>query len=135
MLPFSADDEDKAEAIREAHHVLKTLPDDVTDCQIEQTISKVREPLCDDIRRDRRIEELIAYGRAQATLVLARLFRQEAIDREDFLGSHLRRELQELVSQALEEELDGSESWPEVDELVESIIADELELEQEPEEG
>ena len=63
------------------------------------------------------------------------LYRDGAISREDWLDSELSKDLGEAVTDALREELTGSESTDEVEELVADVVADELHLEPADEDG
>jgi hypothetical protein len=82
-------------------------------------------PLSKRITNDRRIDELIKYGRGRVANILSELFHEGAIEREEWLDVDLRHDLE----QAIVEELDGSETEQGVEQLVESIVEAELDLE------
>lgn len=132
LLPWGADDADKREAKDLALERVEELPIETGDSEVEEEIRDALAPLCEEIKTDQRIEQLIEYGRSCVGTVLLRLKLDGTISDEQRWDSDLRGELEETVVEELQGgdyELDGSESEQEVEGMVEGIVADELDLE------
>ncbi len=128
-LPYPRLDKDEAEAKRIVADLLADLPANLFDFQVEAEIKEALKPLTRKIEARNRRRQLIEHGRQHVAAVLYDLYRAGEISREDWLDSELRQDLEEAVTDALKEELTGSESTEGVEELTADVVADELDLE------
>lgn len=129
LLPYGAKDEDKRKAAKLALERLEELPIEMGDSEVEEEIRDALRPLCEEIKTGQQIERLNEYGRARVNAVLSDFYHQGLLTYDDWVDSDLRHDLEQAVVDGLEENLDGSETEQEVKELVEEILADELDLE------
>ena len=95
---------------------------------MEPEIRRQLAPLVNDIEGRVQCEKLLAHGRSFVDTVLHDLYRSKEISRKDRYDSKLREDLESAVAEALQEELDGSETPQEVEEIVASVVEDELDL-------
>ncbi|MDA2914517.1 hypothetical protein MYX77_11300, partial [Acidobacteriia bacterium AH_259_A11_L15] len=109
--------------------LLADLPANLSEYQVEAEIKEALKPLTRKIEARNRRRQLAEHGRQHVATVLHDLYREGQISREDWLDSDLTKDLEEAVTEALAEELTGSESTAEVEELVADVLADELDLE------
>ncbi len=91
-------------------------------------IRRALAPLVKRIVRRASREKLIAHGQRYVESVLRDLYRSDAIDSHELWDSELRLDLKDAVTEAHEEELRGNETAEEVEELVASVVEEELEL-------
>ncbi len=131
LLPAGADNEDKGKAKDIALETLEELPIAMSDSEVREEIREALDPICEGIKTDQRIDELIEYGRGCVITVLAELHRNDEITHEQWLDFGLQRKLEQRVVAGLDGgdyALEGSESSEDVKEIVEEILAEELDL-------
>jgi hypothetical protein len=85
-------------------------------------------PLREQIERRSNKQKLVQYGHAYIDNVLRDLLAEGAISAEERFDSDLRQSLDAAVSDALAEQLEGDESYQEVQQIVTEVVEDELNI-------
>lgn len=129
FLPWGALPGDESAAVEAMSDLLEKLPLGLSYWEIEPRIRERLARVCQRIERRRRCKELIEQGRRYVGTVLADLRTDEAITVEEWLDSDLRRDLEKAVAETLAEELRGTESPEDVEDIVVAVVEEELELE------
>ncbi|MDA2912984.1 hypothetical protein MYX77_03315 [Acidobacteriia bacterium AH_259_A11_L15] len=126
-LPWGATEEEKAEAEEIVCDLLEDLPP-IPESELEAGIRRELGPIKRRIERRGSKEHLVEHGRRYVSTFLSELHREESISREEWLDFSLQRELEETVAEELRQELDGSETTDDVEDIVRDIAAGELDL-------
>lgn len=134
-LPFPRLDKDEREAGEIVSELLEELPASLSHYQVETRIDTALKPLIRKIERRNRRRELVEHGRRHVPTVLSKLFGDGAITLDERFDAELRQDLEQAVTDGLKEELTGSETTWEVEEIVASVVDEELDLEPVEEEG
>lgn len=129
FLPWGSEAGDESEAIKAISDLLEKLPLGLSYWEIEPRIRERLARVCQRIERRRRCKELIEQGRRYVGTVLADLRTDEVITVQEWLDSDLRRDLEKAVAETLAEELKGTESPGDVEDIVVGVVEEELDLE------
>lgn len=130
-LPADHTDQDLAEWQRMIAGVVQALPVSASDSQVDQQVREATEAL---MRTRQHRHSLTDYGKNCVCGYLNELWREGLIDRRERFDSRLKAELEQAVSEGLQEELTGDEEPVEIEEIVRSVIDNELGIEYEDEE-
>jgi len=130
FLPFGATDDDQVEAKKAASAVLDNLPIDTPGYELEGRVRESLKVLIKEVKRRQRKKALLTSGLSHVDGVLRGLFQDDLISVDERWDSALRRHLEAAVLRQLEDELAGDESDDELQAIVESVVEDELGIEQ-----
>ena len=126
-LPFDSSEDEKGEAEETVCALLEHLPL-MPASDLEERIRRKLTALVKRIERRARLEKLMAHGQGHIDRVLTDLYLSKHISSKDRWDRSLREDLESAAAEALQEELDGSETRQEVEEIVASVVEDELDL-------
>lgn len=132
-LPWSAREDERTKAEALIRKALSGLPITASEAECRVAAEDSVADLCTAIERRLALEErkkrraeLVKHGVCEVGWYLRTLHNDGEISHEDYRDSELCAHLEEAVTEALEEGLDGDESERDVEERVREIVDDEI---------